>query len=209
VQVLHVEVSRIAGDPLRLGDVISYLASEARPAVECQPGSLGTSLLIDPDAGAMRFESFWASGGALVESEDEVAASISEAARRTGGTVTRERYEVVVFEREAPLRGGQGVRVTPVNVEPSQLPSVEGAVAWYGDTAVPWLAETSGFCAALLYADWASGGLISETVWQDPHALAASRSAATAGETAAAEAVNGVISASAEYRLVFSSARPA
>jgi hypothetical protein len=51
--------------------------------------------------------------------------------------------------------------------------------------------------------------LISETVWHDPKALAASRSAATAGEAAAAEALNGVIGASGEYWLVFSSARPA
>ncbi len=221
--MLHVEVSRIAGDPLRLGDTISYMASEVRPAVERQPGSLGTALFIDPAAGGMGFESFWASHGSLVESEEVIAASVREAARRTGGTVTRERYEVLVFEREAPWRGGQGVRVTLVSVEPSKaedavapmsaesskLSNVEDAVAWYGDTAVPLLAETSGFCAALLYADWASGRLISETVWQDPHALAASRSAATAGEAAAAEAVHGVIGASAEYRLVFSSARPA
>jgi hypothetical protein len=51
--------------------------------------------------------------------------------------------------------------------------------------------------------------LISETVWRDTHALAASRSTATAGEAAAAEALNGVISASGGYQLVFSSARPA
>lgn len=71
------------------------------------------------------------------------------------------------------------------------------------------LADTSGFCAALLYADWAAGRLISETVWQDPDALAASRRSATAGEAAAAQGINGVLGASAEYRLVFSSARPA
>lgn len=76
---------------------------------------------------------------------------------------------------EAPLRGGQGVRVTPMDVEPSLLSTVEDAVAWYGDTAVPRLADASGFCAALLYADWASGRLVNETVWQDPQALAASR----------------------------------
>jgi hypothetical protein len=221
--VLHVEVNRIAGDPLRLGDTISYLTSEVRPAVERQRGSLGMSLFIDPATGAVGFEAFWASHGALVASEEVIAASVPEAARRTEGTVTRERYEVLVFERKAPWRGGQGVRVTPMAVEPpkaedavapmsaesARLSKVEDAVAWYGETAVPVLADTSGFCAALLYADWAAGRLMSETVWQDPHALAASRSAATAGEAAAAEAVHGVIGASAEYRLVFSSARAA
>jgi hypothetical protein len=54
--VLHVEVSRIAGDLLLLGETISYLTSEVRPAVERQPGSLGTSLFIDPAAGGMGFE---------------------------------------------------------------------------------------------------------------------------------------------------------
>jgi hypothetical protein len=207
--VLHVEMSRITGDPLRLGDAINYMASEGCPAVERQHGNLGASLFIDPEAGAMGFESFWESEGPLAGSEDVIAASLREAARRTEGTVTRERYGVLVFEREAPWRGGQGVRVTRMNVGPSQLPGVEDAVAWYGDTVVPALADTSGFCAALLYADWASGRLVSETVWHNPHALAASRSMATAGEAAAAGALGGVIAAADEYRLVFSSARPA
>jgi hypothetical protein len=208
VHVLHVEVSRMTGDPLRLGDAISHVASETRPVVEHQPGNLGTSLLIDPEAGAMGFESFWASDGALVHSDDVIAAGVREAAQLAGGTVTRERYEVLVFEREAPLRGGQGVRMTRMNVEPSKLSNIEDAVAWYGDTTVPLLAGASGFCAALLYADCSSGSLISETVWRDPQAPAASRSAATAGE-AAAEVLDGVIAATGEYRLVFSSAQPA
>jgi len=206
--VLHVEVSRITGDPLRLGDAIDHIASEGRPDVERQPGNLGASLLAAPEAGAMGFESFWESEGSLVDSEDVITASVREAARRTGGTVIHERYAVSVFEREAPWRNGQGVRVTRMNVEPSQLSYVEDAVAWYGDTAVPMLADTSGFCAALLYVDWASGCLISETVWQDPHALATSRNTTAAGEAAAARALHGMIAATGEYRLVFSSARP-
>lgn len=207
--MLHVEMSRITAEPLRLGDAISYLAGAVRPAVEGQPGNLGTSLLIDREVGAAGFESFWASDGALVASEDVIAASVREAARRAGGTVTRERCEVLVFELEAPLRGGQGVRMTQLDVEPSKLSNIEDAIAWYGDTAVPRLADAGGFCAALLYADWASGRLISETVWQDPHALAIGRSAAMASEAAAAGELNGVIGSSGEYRLEFSSARAA
>jgi hypothetical protein len=139
----------------------------------------------------------------------QLSDAISGTAGRAGGTVTRERYAVVVFEQEAPLRGGQGVRVTRLNVEPSKLSDVEDAVAWYGDTVVPRLADASGFCAALLFADWDSGRLISETVWQDPHALAASRSVAMAAEAAAMEALTGVIGASGEYELASSSARRA
>jgi hypothetical protein len=66
----------MAGDPLRLDDTISYMASEVRPAVERQPGSLGTSLFIDPAAGGMEFESFWASHGSLVQSEEAIPAML-------------------------------------------------------------------------------------------------------------------------------------
>jgi transposase len=207
--MLQVEVNWITGDPLRLNDAISYLASGARAAVERQPGSLGMSLLSDPEVGAVRFESFWVSGRALVESEDVTAVARRAAAHRAGGAATAERYEVLVFEREAPLRGGAAVRVTRLDAAPSTPSKVEDAVAWYGDTAVPWLADIDGFCGALLYADWTSGRLMSETVWRDPHALAMSRSTAAQIEAAAAEAQAGVLGDAAEYRLVFSSARPA
>jgi Domain of unknown function (DUF1931) len=50
---------------------------------------------------------------------------------------------------------------------------VEDAVEGYGDTALPWLAETAGFCGALLLVDWNSGHSISETIWDSPKTLAA------------------------------------
>jgi hypothetical protein len=87
--------------------------------------------------------------------------------------------------------------------------AVEDAVEAFGDTAVPWLAETAGFRSALLFADRASGHLISETVWQDPHALAASRSTSAAIRVTAVEATKCVIRAVEEYVLVFSTARNA
>jgi len=207
--VPHVHVSRISGDRLRLSDAVSYLASEVRPAVERQHGSLGTALLISPEAGVARFESFWAPGSPLARDETLDETSVREAAQRAGGTVSAERYEVLVFERTEPLDAGRWVRMTPMDAGPSQRAKIEDAVAWYGDTAVPQLADTNGFCAALLYADWASGRVLSQTVWQDSRALATSRGTATAVEGAAAEAIPAVIGATEELRLEFSSARPA
>ena len=207
--MLHVEVSQISADPLRLGDAVGYLADEVRPVVESQHGSLGTALLISPEAGVARFESFWAPGGPLARDEGPDKAGVREAARRAAATVTAERYEVLVFEREEPSAAGRWVRMTPMDAGPPRRSTIEDAVAWYGDTAVPWLADTSGFCAALLYADWASGRVLSQTVWRDPDALAASRGTATAVEAAAAEAIEAVTGAAEEFRLAFSSARPA
>jgi hypothetical protein len=204
--MLHVRLDLITVDPPLLGDSIGYIEIEVRPAVESQPGSLGMSLHADPERGVLVAESFWASHDALLDSEPIVAPSRDEAVRRAKGTAAVERYEVPVFEREAPFGAGEGVRLTRLDVEPR---AAEDAIAWFGDTAVPWLADTDGFRGALLYADWASGHLISETVWRNPQALAASRSAAAAMQRAAVEATNCDIGAVEEYRLVFSTARTA
>ena len=72
--------------------------------------------------------------------------------------MTVERYRIPVFEREATLRGGEGVRLTRIEVKPSAVADVIEA---FGDSAVPDLAEAAGFRSALLFADPASGHLIS------------------------------------------------
>jgi hypothetical protein len=149
-------------------------------------------------------ESFWVSGDALRASEHVVAPNRAAAVRRATATVTVEHYRVPVFEREAPLRSGECVRLTRMDVLPS---AVEDAVEVFGDTVVPRLADTDGFCSALLFVDRNSGHSVTETLWRDPEALAASRSAAAAVRVDTVAATNGVIRAVEEYRLVFSSAR--
>ncbi len=206
VAVLHVEVDLITADPRLLGDCVRYIEGEVRPAAESQPGSLGMSLRANPERGVAIAESFWASHNALRDSERTAGPLRGEVGRRAKGTVTVERYAVPVFEREAPVRGGEGARLTRMDVQPK---AVDDIVEAFGDTAVPSLAVTAGFCSALLFADRDSGHLISETVWQDPHALAASRSVCAAIRADAVEATKCVIRAVEEYILVFSTVRKA
>jgi hypothetical protein len=80
-------------------------------------------------------------------------------------------------------------------------------IAAYEDTTVPWLTETSGFCAQQLYVDRGTGRSISETLWRDPHALAVSRSAAAAVRVDMVAATGSTIRALEEYSLVFASVR--
>src|SRR6202035_4447606 len=113
-------------------------------------------------------ESFWVSGDALRVSERVVAPSRAAAVRRATGTVTVERYAVPVFELEAPLRRGEGVQVTRMDVAPS---AVEDTIEVIGDTAVPRLADIEGFCSALFFIDRSAGHSIIETLWRGPHGL--------------------------------------
>jgi quinol monooxygenase YgiN len=201
--VMHVRLSLITTDPLLLDDAIRYIEDEVRPLAGSQPGNLGISLQANPELGIAIVETFWASHEALRVSDRVVAPARSELVRRASGTITVERYRLPVFEQEGRLDGGEGVRLTRMDVEPS---GVADAIESFGDTTVPWLAESAGFRSALLFADSTSGHLISEDVWEDQHALAGSRSAAAVARVDAA-AADCEIRAVEEYVQVFSSAR--
>lgn len=203
---MQVRFNLITADPLRLGDSLKFIEAEVRPVVESLRGSLGISLYANPELGVAIVESFWASRVALVQSEEMVSPGRQEAVRRAGGTVAVERYRVPVFEREAPLSPGAALRLTRMDIQPS---GVADAVEAYGDTAVPGLAETEGFRGALLLADRDTGHLISETIWRNPQALAASRSVAAAVWVDTVASTGCVIRAVEEYGVIFSSARKA
>jgi hypothetical protein len=202
----HVRFNLITADPGRLGDSVTFIESEVRPQVDSQPGSLGTALYTDPVHGLAILESFWASDDAMSASEHTVSPQRREAVRRAAGTVSVERFKVPVFELEAPLHAGAGLRLTRMDIEPSR---VEDAVEAYGDSAVPWLADSAGFCSALLLVDDRTGHAISETVWRDEDALAASRGVAAKIRVETVEATDCVIRAVEEYGLVSTSARKA
>jgi hypothetical protein len=202
--VLQARVNLMTADPLRLGDAVKFIETEIRPLVESQHGSLGMALYVNPELGVALLESFWRSRAALVQSGEMIAAARREAVRRARGTVAVERYRVPVFERAAPLSAGTALRLTRIDIEP---PRTEDVVASYGDAAVPRLAETEGFCDALLLADRDSGHLISETLWRNTQARAGSLSAAAAVFADLVESTGCAIRAEEEYGLVFSSVR--
>jgi heme-degrading monooxygenase HmoA len=204
--MLHVRFNFMTADPVRLADSIKFIESEVRPQVESQPGSLGIALYADPEPGLAILESFWASDDAMAASERTVMPNRREAVQRAAGTVSVERFQVPVFELEAPVRQGARLRLTRMDVDTSQ---VEDAIEGYGDTAVPWLAEQTGFCSALLLADPVTGHAISETLWRDQDALAKSRSVAAAIRADIVAATGCVIRAVEEYDLVSTSVRKA
>jgi hypothetical protein len=176
--VLHIRLGRIAADPPALDDCVAYIESEARRAVEFRPGSLGILVLADRAEGAALFGSVWASWEAMSASEETEAPLRAELAKRAGTLVTVWDYQIpisVIFDYAVLLGGGQAARLTRIQVKPSQVDEVIEVV---GVEVVPAVSEAPGFRAALLFADPASGRMISETIWRDPRARAAAPSVA-------------------------------
>jgi len=202
--VLYAGLSLITVNPLRLDESLKLIRAEVGPMAEHAGGSMGVSLHVNTDLGIAVFTTLWVSDDALRAGERVVAARRDEAVRRAGGTLTAEHFAVPVFEQEAPAVPGAGVRLTRIDVAPSR---VDDAIEVFGDTAVPWLADTKGFCRTLYLVDRSSGRTVSETVWQDAQALASSRSPATAIRTETVSAAGGGIRAVEEYTLVLNSLR--
>ena len=204
--MLQARFHLITADPLRLAEVLKFTETEVRPDVENRPGSLGMSLYANPETGVAVLESLWATEELLQQNENRGWPDFRDVLRAATGTISVERYRVPVFEWEweGPLPPGAGLRLTRADIEPSKA---DDAIEAYGDTVVPVLAETEGFCGSLLLAGHGTGRLISETIWNSPQALAASRSAAAAVRVDMAESAGCVIQAVDEYGLVFSSAR--
>ena len=199
--MLHTRLNRIAADAAALDGCVTYIEREIRPALEIRPGSLGISVLEDRERGVAIFGSVWTTSAEMSRSEDTEAPLRGELARRAGGAVTVEDYAVPIFElveRQAPPGRGFAVRLTRIQVQPSRVDDVIEVV---GDIAVPSLFVTPGFCDALLFADRASGRLISETVWRDAGARAAAPSVA---EIVRTEVPGEATSTVEDYALVFS-----
>ena len=204
--MLHAHLDLITADPLALRGCIDYIANQVRPVIESQPGSLGLSLLASTEHGLAVCENLWASRNALEASEEVAVPLRGEMARQARGSVTPAQYQIPVFEQEARLRGGERGRLTRIEVKRSAVTDVIEA---FGDSAVPQLAETPGFRSALLFADPASGHLVSQTIWRDPQARAASPSVAAVIRADVLSAGSCQIRAIEDYSLVFSSARKA
>jgi len=204
--MLQARFHLIAADPLRLADVLKFIEADVRPETENRQGSLGMSLYANPDVGTAVLESFWATHEMLLLNENRGLPDFGDALRHAAGTVRVERYRVPIFEWdwEGPLDPRAGL--IRVEIDPAKA---DDAVEAYGDTVVPALAETEGFVGSLLLAGQGTGQLISEAIWRNPQALAASRSAAAAARVAMVESAGGVIRAVEEYGLVFNSARRA
>lgn len=119
--VLHAGLSLMTVNPLRLDESLKHIQAEVGPQAERVGGSLGVSLHVNTDLGIAVFETLWVSDDALRAGERVIAASRDEVVRRGARTLTAEQYAVPVFEQEAPVVPGAGVRLTRIDVAPSRV----------------------------------------------------------------------------------------
>jgi heme-degrading monooxygenase HmoA len=211
--VEHTRLTLFTADPARTGDLARFVRRDVVRCLDVELGHLGLEVLVDDELGVIFLETFWVSGDAMHSSEHVEAPLRKEAQRQGAATASVERFAVPIFAGARRPEPGAWSRLTRFDVErrpeesdDSYSRRVDEAVEVFEDAALPWLETAPGFFRASLLVHARQGRGMTESVWEDERALAASRSAdATARADAGADvAVRGLY----ELRVLFSSVRP-
>jgi hypothetical protein len=188
-------------DPVRLGEVISHHEQDVMGVLTHEPGNRGMSVLVNDDLGVAMVEAYWATEKEMRSNDTTFVRPVHDAAF-FGATVSIEHYEVASFVHTAPARPGAAVSLTRLDTEPT---SPDEVLAAYGGIALGPLAESDGFCTAVLLVDGQSGRAVIETIWHDGQALIAARGVAAARRLEAVSAGTVMVRGLEQYRLDFHS----
>ncbi|HEX4287989.1 MAG TPA: ester cyclase [Trebonia sp.] len=203
-KIMHVRMNMLTGDPARMDEAVRYLEGTVRPHVEGQHGSRGLACLTNADLGVCVVASYWESHDAMTGSEQAVQVSRKETTERLEGTVTVEHYQVPVFVRKSRPRPGAGVRISRLEIAPA---GIDAMIEDFRNTGMPALLDVPGLCSAHLMADRTTGRCIVVSAWEDPAALAGSRTASARLRADMAARTHLQVRSVEEYKLEFSSVR--
>lgn len=188
-------------DPARLGEVISHYENDVRTAFTHEPGQRGMSVLVNDDLGVALIEVYWATEKEMRSNDASFVNPVHDAAF-FGATVSIEHYEVASFVHVAPARPGAAVSLTRLDTEPTSPDDVGAA---YSGVRLAPLADSDGFCTAVLLVDRQSGRGVVETIWRDGPALVAARGGTAARRLQAVSAGTVTVRGMEQYRLDFHS----
>ncbi len=157
----------VRGAPDKIEAAIEYTDGEARAAVEAAPGNLGFAVVADPAGGRLIGASYWDSRESMTKSESAFGKVRAGAAKRAGGEVSVERFEVVEgFRHSIPARGALA-RLSRFQVEPARA---DEAIARMREESVPRVKGADGLCSFQLLLDRDSGNGMVVSAWENEDA---------------------------------------
>jgi hypothetical protein len=198
---MYARLTLHTADPARLGEVISHYENDVLKVFTHEPGYRGMSVLINDDLGVARVEAYWATEEDVQSNDATFVRPVHDAAF-FGATVSIEHYEVASFVHVAPARTGAAVSLTLLDAEPTSPDDVR---AVYGGVALGPLAESDGFCTAVLFVNPENGQAVMEAIWRDGQALVAAHGVTAARRLEAVSAGTVTVRGIEQYRLDFHS----
>ena len=159
------------------------------------------SLYANTEVGVAVLESFWASRAALIGERADYRATAQGHDPACHGYCMRRAIPGSRFRTggAAGYRGGAPAHGGMEGCGRGSRPRTRQKAMGHRRTGA---SGNCGFCGALLLVDWNSGHSISETIWDSPQTLAASRSVAARVRVETVKSTGCVIRALEEYDLV-------
>lgn len=169
---MYARSTTMRGNSQAVDDLIATVRDEVMPMLTQLDGCVGVSLLADRDTGRGIATSAWETEEAMRASAERVRESRERAAARFGATPEVQEWEISVLHRAHRIGDGACARVTWTRTDPTNL---DGVIAAYRESLMPWWEETPGFCSNSLLVDRRDGRCASAVVFDNHDAMAHTR----------------------------------
>jgi hypothetical protein len=194
----------IRGDPRSIDEGVAYLRDEALPAMQQMDGFIGPSVLAERLTGRCIVTSAWTDPQALRASDARIRPMREEMARRFGGPVEVQDWDVVVLHRVHRTAPGACARVTWARAVHEPM---DRFVPAYRSNLMPRLEELPGFCSLSLLVDPHSGRSVGVESFENRETLQHTRGDARALREEFSSAMGAQVTEVAEMDLVLAHLR--
>ena len=174
---MFVRMTRAQTSPDRFDEAAKIWTEQVLPTARQQAGFSGATLLANRATGEGLTVTYWASEAALRASDVNADARRGQIAQATGGQVLEvDRFELVIWERDAQPKANTFVRINDIQGSPGKI---EAGIRFVQEQVVPAVKALKGYRALIMGVNRASGRVFVTTVWE----TAADRDASEAALT--------------------------
>jgi heme-degrading monooxygenase HmoA len=166
---VYARSTTIEAEPRSIDVGIAHMRDVVMPALSEIDGCLGMSLLVDRETGRSIATSSWETEKAMHGSAERVWPLRDRAAKKFGGRVAVDQWEIAVVHRDHRSGPGACVRATWVKMRPNWF---DQAIDYFRMAMVPAIEELEGFCSTSLLIDPVSARAVASTTFDSVEAMA-------------------------------------
>lgn len=166
---MHVRITIVTG-ATNIDAGLDFVKTEALPRLRQQKGYRGLSASGDRSSGTLNVLTQWDSEADMDASESAIEKVRQDAVDQTGGQMTVERYEQLVFEVKTPPTPGAKLHIREIKMDPSKI---DENLEFFKQVIVPELKNSPGFLALRNLMNRATGEGRVGTTWADDASLQA------------------------------------
>jgi quinol monooxygenase YgiN len=169
---MYARSTTVRVSPQAVDDFVAFMRDDVMPTVTQMDACVGLSVLVDQDSGRCIATSAWETEEAMRATAERVNTVRDRLAERFAATPEVEEWEIAVLHRMHRVGDGACARVTMTRTDPTNL---DGVIAAYRESLMPWWERTPGFAANSFLIDRRDGRCASAVVFESRDAMAHTR----------------------------------